>query len=63
VSGHSVSAAHDEFIAPIVVESASQNGHHRRAAEVFPENVSDSIGSLRLPGRTSQVWRIAEADC
>ena len=53
MSGHSVSAAHEEIIGPIALESASQNGHHRRAAEVFPGNASDSIGSLPLPGRTS----------
>ena len=53
VSGHSVSAAHEEIITPIAMESASPNGQHRRAPKAFPQNASDSIGSLRLPGRTS----------
>ena len=53
MSGHSVSAAHDEIITPMVLESASSNGHHRRAPKAFPQKASDSIGSLQLPGTTS----------
>jgi LuxR family transcriptional regulator, maltose regulon positive regulatory protein len=51
VSGHSVSATHEKISGPM--GSASTNGHRQRAPEVIAENASDSIGSLRLLGRTS----------
>src|ERR1700757_1962425 len=53
VSGHSVSADHQKTMGSMVLEPASRNGHRQRAPEVTKENGSDSIGSPRLPGRTS----------
>src|SRR6516165_5011330 len=54
VSGHSVSAAHEEIIGPSAGRgSASPNGHRQRAPEVIADNASDSIGSPRSPRRTS----------
>jgi ATP/maltotriose-dependent transcriptional regulator MalT len=53
VSGHSVSADHEKTIGLMALGPASQNGHRRRAPEVITQNGSDSIGSPRLPGRTS----------
>jgi LuxR family maltose regulon positive regulatory protein len=54
VSGHSVSAAHEKIIGPLAgCGPASPNGHRQRAPEVIAENASVSIGSPRLPGRTS----------
>ena len=54
MSGHSVSVAHEKIIRPSAGRgSASPNGHRQRAPEVIAENASDSIGSPRLPGRTS----------
>ena len=37
MSGHSLSAAHEEIISPLVLESASLNGQHRRAPKAFPQ--------------------------
>src|SRR6185437_6976739 len=48
MSGHSVSAAHGKIIGPMVLGSASPNGHRQRAPEENAENASDSTGSLRL---------------
>ena len=54
MSGHSVSAAHEKIIGPLAGRGpASPNGHRQRAPEVIAENASDSIGSPRLPSRTS----------
>src|ERR1700744_4249825 len=53
VSGHSVSAAHEKIIAPLALGSASTNGHRQYAPDVGAENASDSIGSPRLPRRSS----------
>ena len=54
MSGHSVSAAHEKIIGPLMaLGPASPNGHRPRAPEVITENAADSIGSPRLPGRTS----------
>jgi LuxR family maltose regulon positive regulatory protein len=54
VSGHSVSTAHEKVLRPSARRgSASPNGRRQRAPEVFADNASDSIGSPRLPGRTS----------
>ena len=49
MSGHSVSATQEKIIEPMTLGSASLNGHRRPAAEVFPENSSDSIAALRSP--------------
>lgn len=54
MSGHSVSAAHETVLRPLARRgAASPNGHRERAPEVIADNASDSIGSPRLPGRTS----------
>jgi LuxR family transcriptional regulator, maltose regulon positive regulatory protein len=53
VSGQRLSAAHEKLFGPMALGSASSNGHRQRAPEVIPENASDSIGTLRLPGGTS----------
>ena len=53
MSGHSVSVAHEKIIGPMALGPASPNGHRQRAPEVIAENASDSVESLRLPGRTS----------
>lgn len=54
MSGHSVSAAHENILEPLAARaSASRNGHRWRAPEVIEENGFDSIGSPRLPGRMS----------
>lgn len=54
MSGHSVSTAHEKILRPLPTRgSASPNGHRRRAPEVIEELASDSMGSPRLPGRTS----------
>ena len=53
MSGHSVSVAHEKIIGPMALGPASPNGHRQRAPEAIAENASDSVESLRLPGRTS----------
>ncbi|MDT5307261.1 MAG: hypothetical protein QOE48_2939 [Mycobacterium sp.] len=54
MSGHSVSAAHEKFIGRLAgCGSASSNGHRKPAPEVIADNAADSIGTPRLPGRTS----------
>ena len=54
MSGHSVSTDRKKIIRPMVLGSASRNGHRERAPEVITENASDSIGSPLLPGRTAR---------
>lgn len=54
MSGHSVSAAQEKTIGLVAEQgSASLNGRRRRAPQVIAEYASDSIGSPRLPGKTS----------
>ena len=51
MSGHSVSAAHDQIIGPLAGRgSANSNGYRQRGSAVIAENASDAIGLPRSPG-------------